>query len=75
MYKVGDKVRVKNNLHIGGAYGNHHINSEMFRNQRKLATIIKVLPYSYWIDLDSEHWNWTSEMFENNSSNKLFKLM
>ena len=75
MYKVGDKVKVRSDLQIDKMYGKYAINHPMFRHVGKWASIVDVNPYSYAINLDSGNWKWSSEMFEDNPSNKLFKLM
>lgn len=66
MLKVGDKVRVREDLIVGSYYG-----GEMFcygymeSLKGRIATIVEVCDcLSYDIDIDEEGWMWTEEMFE-----------
>ena len=74
-YKVGDRVVVRRDLKVENKYGNISVSVDMVGLNGKLATIIKVYPSSYLINLDNGCWCWTSEMFESSSSNKLFPLL
>ena len=66
MLKVGDKVRIREDLIVNSNYG-----GEMFCGgymetlKGRIATIVEVYDcLSYDIDIDEEGWMWTEEMFE-----------
>lgn len=61
-YKVGDKVRVRNDLKFGYEYGMHSFTSDMSRFCGKIVTIKSVHKGDYRI-VECEYW-WTDEMFE-----------
>jgi len=60
-YKVGDKVRVRNDLEVGKIYGTY-FNEDMAKLIGKEVTISNVGGCYYNIKEDG--WNWTDEMFE-----------
>lgn len=67
-YKVGDKVKIREDLVVGNMYGASSFTSKMEQYKGKIATITNVYynyTYSYYhIDIDNEHLHWTDEMFE-----------
>ena len=75
MYKVGDKVKVRSDLQVDKMYGIAYYNSYMCSYAGKHTTIVSVYKDYCEVAIDAKKWNWTPEMFENNPSNKLFKLM
>ena len=78
MYKVGDKVTVRRDLKSGEQYGGlDFYNSYMGKFLGEQVTIRRVdtSDNTYKIEEDTEESWWSSEMFEDNPSNKLFKLM
>ena len=67
-YKVGDVVRVRNDLG-DGKYGGVYTADEMMLFRGKTITIEKVIIEYDGVDdynghYSSEGWNWTDEMFE-----------
>lgn len=64
-YKVGDKVKVRNDLKVLKRYGDHTFVKRMEKYKGKLVTITDELPGFYHIKEDkNENWNWTEQMFE-----------
>lgn len=65
-YKVGDKVIIKKGLIEDRRYGNQTVVKPMLQYLGKEATIKYFISKenSFNIDLDSEHWCWTAEMFD-----------
>lgn len=64
-YKVGDKVRVKENLQVGQVYGNQEFVCYM-EKYKGLVTQIKGVTTSncYHLECDIKEWLWTDEMLE-----------
>ena len=75
MHKVGDRVVVRRDLKAGNKYGDYTVNTKMASFKGRPARIMALHTCGYRIDLDDMYWVWTPEKFENNPSNKLFKLM
>ena len=78
MYKVGDKVRVRSDLKSGEQYGGLDFYSSYMGKFLGELVIIRHADYSdntYKIEEGPEKSWWSVEMFENNPSNKLFKLL
>ena len=78
MYKVGDKVTIRRDLQSGKQYGClDFYGSYMGKLLGEQVTIknVDTSDNTYKIEGDPERSWWSSEMFENNPSNKLFKLM
>lgn len=64
-YKVGDKVKVRNDLKVLKRYDDHTFVKRMEKYKGKLVTISDELPGFYHIKEDkNENWNWTEQMFE-----------
>ena len=76
-FKVGDKVRVLNDLEVDKMYGSDYVIPEMVEWLGKIATISIVSGdyYSldidaivsgdyYKLDIDGGEWCWTDEMLE-----------
>lgn len=65
-YKVGDKVRIREDLLIDKKYDGCRFTSSMTVFLGKIVTIRKVYENSnrYKIEEDYEIWAWTGEMFE-----------
>ena len=58
-YKVGDKVRIKENL-----VDDYNASYLMLLYSGCLAEITKVVgDFVYKINIDGEYWNWTADMF------------
>ena len=77
-YKAGDKVTIRRDLQSGKQYGClDFYGSYMGKLLGEQVTIscVDTFDNTYKIDGDSERSWWSSEMFEDNPSNKLFKLM
>lgn len=64
-YKVGDKVKIREDLIVNTDYGVDTFEPEMAEFKGQVATIVKVKKDTYAINLDTYAWNWTDEMFEN----------
>ena len=62
-YKVGDKVRVREDLVVDQRYGRDVFISEMVSFKEKIVTIKKIYTDIYTIVEDSGNWHWTDEMF------------
>lgn len=63
-YKVGDKVKVRENLEIGKAYCGQTFVVQMKKYKGQIVTI-KVADYDgYYIEEDEQDWYWTEEMLE-----------
>ena len=62
-YKVGDKVRVREDLIVDQWYGNDKFCSGMYSFEGQTVTIKIVKENKYLIEEDSGKWNWTDEMF------------
>ena len=62
-YKVGDEVRVREDLAADNWYGNEIVVSGMTRLKGKIVTISKVRYDKYEIEEDNKIWWWTDEMF------------
>lgn len=65
-YKVGDKVRVKEDLSISKMYDDCYVNSSMVVLSGRIVTIHEVRENvnRYKIEEDDMAWNWTDSMFE-----------
>lgn len=66
-YKVGDKVRVRDDLVIDNDYGDSYVSftSDMAYYKGQVVTISEVGDYFYKIKEDSLYnWSWVDEMFE-----------
>ena len=64
-FKVGDKVRVRNDLEVGDLYNNHGFFEEMAQYRGKTARITGVSPCgNYNLNIDSSEWFWADEMLE-----------
>lgn len=62
-YKVGDKVRVREDLVIHELYGDHVFVGNMSPLKGKIVTIEDVRPFGYRI-CECGRFSWTDEMFE-----------
>lgn len=63
-YKVGDKVKIREDLIVDVEYGSDSFAEEMEQYKGKTATITDTYFGKYEIDLDDGDWCWTDEMFE-----------
>lgn len=61
-FKVGDKVRVREDLEVGFSYGEWAFNSSMTVFRGKELTVDKV--YGECYQVKENHWYWTDEMLE-----------
>ena len=75
MYKIGDKVKVRSDLKVGHVYGRYTFVDAMSEHSGEWARIISIRSVGYNIDIDNGKWIWSEEMFESNSSDKLFPLL
>jgi hypothetical protein len=67
-YKVGDKVKIREDLIVDNDYGSDGFTEEMERYKGKTATITDVYWDKYEIDIDDGNWCWTDEMLEDDVS-------
>ena len=63
-YKVGDKVRIREDLVIGGNYGGSVAVDDMTDMGGNVVTIERVGNLGYYIEEDPDGYCWTDEMFE-----------
>lgn len=63
-YKVGDKVRVREDLSVNGIYGRNVFVSRMTSFKGKQVTIKRIQDEAYQMKEDDGVWNWTDEMLE-----------
>lgn len=63
-FKVGDRVRIRENLSECEEYSGTFVVSPMLDCRGQIATIEAQNDDRYLIDLDNHHWDWTKEMFE-----------
>lgn len=64
-YKVGDRVKIREDLDTNKIYGSWDCSIDMARCGGRIATIVNCYDDSYHIDVDNESYDWTDEMFEN----------
>ena len=62
-YKVGDKVRVKEDLEVGKDYGYHDVVEDMEKYKGK-EFIINEVRRNYYRLKDENWYSWTDEMLE-----------
>ena len=62
-YKVGDKVRVREDLEVGEWYGEDTFVSKMVPFKGKVVTISNIESSFYRLKEDSGIWSWTTELF------------
>ena len=63
-YKVGDKVKVREDLEVDKRYGTEEFIEEMEEYKGKIVTIDTVNEDDYYIEEDKQSWSWTEEMLE-----------
>jgi hypothetical protein len=73
-YKVGDKVRVRNDLVDQKFYGEINYVSDMDEWKGKVVTISFVDDDYYEIEEDKQIWYWSAEMFEDVSENNVGEI-
>jgi hypothetical protein len=66
-YKVGDKVKIREDLIVDNDYGSDGFTEEMEQYKGKTATITDVCYDKYEIDIDDGNWCWTDEMLEDDT--------
>ncbi|MBI6005974.1 hypothetical protein H8J86_08400 [Clostridium perfringens] len=65
MLKVGDKVKIREDLEVGQRYGGAFFASGYMESLKgKEAIITDIFTGGYNIDIDIEDWSWTEEMLE-----------
>lgn len=69
-YKVGDKVKIREDLIVGNEYGADDFAEEMELYKGGIATITDIYNNKYFIDVDDGEWYWTDEMFEDDAAIK-----
>ena len=73
-YKVGDKVKIKNNLKSGEWCGDATFTHGMLKYRGKTATIKEIVSSFYLLDIDDGERYWTSEMLEDAAEKDNIKL-
>lgn len=63
-YKVGDKVKVREDLEVDIRHGTEEFIEEMEEYKGKIVTIDTVNEDDYYIEEDKQSWAWTEEMLE-----------
>ena len=63
-YKVGDKVKVKEDLEMDEQYGEEYTTPEMVALGGEEGVIMHKGRVGYNLDIDDEEWVWTDEMLE-----------
>lgn len=63
-YKVGDRVRIREDLVMGGSYGDSIAVDDMIDMGGSVVTIERVGNLGYYIEEDPDGYCWTDEMFE-----------
>ena len=63
-YKVGDKVKVREDLEIGKSYDKKVFVDDMEKYKGQIVTIKVVGDDNYRIEEDNQDWWWTDEMLE-----------
>jgi dipeptidase len=61
-YKVGDRIKVREDLIVGKEYGNNDFAKEMVPWRGQIATIAHCTEDGYM--LEGDDWYWTDEMIE-----------
>lgn len=90
-FKVGDKVRIKENLKVGCRYNNGCIFDQEMEKYKGKAAVIKAYhmltylkgnveiknasKYRYILDIDGGYWYWSSSMLEKVEDKKHFKSL
>ena len=65
MFKVGDKIRIRENLKVGRVYGRVNFTRPMIEFLGKEATITDIVEVGYVsLDIDNDRFLWSTEMFE-----------
>ena len=66
MYKVGDKVKIREDLEVNKKYNELFFIKDMEEYKGKTATITRLSPidHSYDIDIDDGDWSWTDDMLK-----------
>lgn len=63
MFKLGDKVKIKDDLIVGGTYGNLMFIHSMKQYLGKEATILSIdMDGDYMLDIDNETFYWDASM-------------
>lgn len=65
-YKVGDNVKVRDDLEVGEVYGDMDFASGMEKNKGKVVTISDIADSKYYIIEEDDYWyKYSEEMLEN----------
>jgi hypothetical protein len=66
MYKVGDKVKIREDLEVDKEYNGLSFVKDMEKYKGKIATIteIPLVQHSYKIDIDNSAWYWIDDMLK-----------
>lgn len=73
MYKVGDKVKIREDLEVDKRYNELFFVKDMEKYKGKIATITRLSPvqHSYDIDIDDGDWCWTDDMLKTCINNNI----
>ena len=75
MYKVGDKVKVRSDLTENRLYGKTSFNNVELKGKIVTINYVDTSDNTYKVSEDISNFWWDKTLFEDNPSNKLFKLM
>lgn len=64
-YKVGDKVRAREDLVVGSLYGKMCYSADMDKHKGRILTVDAVCDGYYWME-ETHFFGWTDEMLEDN---------
>ena len=73
--KVGDKVKVRSDLTKNRLYGKTSFNSVELKGKIVTINYVDTSDNTYKVSEDIYNFWWDKTLFEDNPSNKLFKLM
>ena len=65
-YKVGDKVRAREDLVVGYLYGKMRYDEEMDKHKGRILTVDAICDGYYWME-ETHFFGWTDEMLEGDS--------
>lgn len=73
MYKIGDKVKIREDLEVDKRYNELFFVKDMEKYKGKIATITRLSPvqHSYDIDIDDGDWCWTDDMLKTCINNNI----
>lgn len=78
-FKVGDKVKIREDLIVGEYYGSVCFSIHMEQFKGNICTISEIINFNPFYHVDGNSWNWSDEMLEpynetNNIDNNVIKF-